>query len=363
MIKINLQNKFKFILLASVLTLSFLAALFVRQSFSGQAAPSAGGTPGRILLQVEKNGEAWYVYPNSGQRYFLGRPAEAFAIMRQLSLGAKHDFILNTDIFPARLAGLILLDVEANGEAYYIYPVDLKKYYLGRPADAFKIMRELGLGISNSDLALIPIGDVNRSDPEIYTGKILIGGVPFTSQAPAGDWSDDRQQNGCEEASALMAISWARGQTFTAGQALNQITGISDFLAKKYGEYRDTSAQDTLDWIIKDYFGYTGAELIKNVTIAGMVEQLNQGRVLIAPMNGQLLGNPNFTAPGPARHMAVITGYDPDKRVFITNDPGTRRGQDYQYDLNVFYNAMRDYPTGDHAPITAIEKNIIAVWR
>jgi exopolysaccharide biosynthesis protein len=33
--------------------------------------------------------------------------------------------------------------------------MDLKKYYLGRPDDAFKIMRELGLGISQADLACI----------------------------------------------------------------------------------------------------------------------------------------------------------------------------------------------------------------
>ncbi len=44
------------------------------------------------------------------------------------------------------------MDVEQNGEAYYVNPDDLKGYYLNRPADAFRIMRELGLGITNNKL-------------------------------------------------------------------------------------------------------------------------------------------------------------------------------------------------------------------
>jgi hypothetical protein len=32
--------------------------------------------------------------------------------------------------------------------------------------------------------------------------------VPFTSQAPLGQWKDERQQDGCEEASAAMAMAW-----------------------------------------------------------------------------------------------------------------------------------------------------------
>ena len=95
-------------------------------------AQAVGARSGYILLQVERSGEAWYVYPKNGNRYFLGRPSDAFAIMKKLALGATHEFIANTNIFPARLSGMILLDVERNGEAYYIYPKDNKKYFLSR---------------------------------------------------------------------------------------------------------------------------------------------------------------------------------------------------------------------------------------
>jgi len=120
---------------------------------------------GRILLNVEGHGEAWYVYPENNKRYYLGRPADAFRIMRQLGLGIKEiDFqrlaqagmpVAGDLKLARRLAGRIILQVEKNGEAWYIYPVDLKKYYLGRPVDAFKIMRELSLGITRENLAKI----------------------------------------------------------------------------------------------------------------------------------------------------------------------------------------------------------------
>lgn len=120
---------------------------------------------GKILLNVEKNGEAWYVYPVNNNRYYLGRPSDAFRVMRELGLGineidfqkiASADMPVDGDLALAKkLAGRIVLQVEKNGEAWYIHPEKLKKYYLGRPADAFKLMRELSLGISRENLAKI----------------------------------------------------------------------------------------------------------------------------------------------------------------------------------------------------------------
>ncbi len=53
------------------------------------------------------------------------------------------------------LSGLILLRVEENGEAWYLYPEANIRYYLGRPGDAFEIMRGKDPGISNVDLLKI----------------------------------------------------------------------------------------------------------------------------------------------------------------------------------------------------------------
>ncbi|MCK5415882.1 phosphodiester glycosidase family protein [Candidatus Parcubacteria bacterium] len=150
----------------------FLFILFVIP-FNTKAVSLGTQLSGRILLDVERNGEAWYIYPEDNKRYFLGRPADAFKVMRELGLGiseynfqkiaqaglpAKGDLNLSKS-----LAGKIVLQVEKNGEAWYINPVDLKKYYLGRPVDAFKVMRELGLGITRENLAKVHKPGIDES--------------------------------------------------------------------------------------------------------------------------------------------------------------------------------------------------------
>ena len=126
--------------------------------FALKAETLAGRLKGRILLQVEDKGQAWYIEPGTEKRAFLGRPDDAFRIMRELGLGvAEKDYAAWKGIAPARLSGRILLRVEAKGEAYYVNPLDLKLHYLGRPTDAFGVMRELGLGVTNNSLGTIAV--------------------------------------------------------------------------------------------------------------------------------------------------------------------------------------------------------------
>ena len=132
---------------------------------SASAAPDlAQKLSGRILLQVRSHGEAWYVNPANLRRYYLGRPDDAFTIMRKLSLGVKHEIIIGYNTYPANLLGRILIDVDDLGKAYFINPVDKRSYYLNRPADAFNIMRSLGLGITNENINKIIIGYISDNN-------------------------------------------------------------------------------------------------------------------------------------------------------------------------------------------------------
>lgn len=138
------------------------------------AASTSARLKGRILLQVESNGEAWYVNPSDEKRYYLGRPEDAFQVMRSLGLGiSNRDFNLFNDTAPSRLSGKILLKVEDSGKAYYINPVNLKMYYLGKPADAFQVMRKLGLGITDKDLLNI----LNSSPEKNISNSSLIDSI------------------------------------------------------------------------------------------------------------------------------------------------------------------------------------------
>lgn len=60
-----------------------------------------------------------------------------------------------------RVRGKILLQVQQHGEAWYVNPADGKRYYMKDGNAAYQIMRQLGLGITDNDLGQIPISTVS----------------------------------------------------------------------------------------------------------------------------------------------------------------------------------------------------------
>jgi hypothetical protein len=156
----------------------------------GEALTVAERTSGYIVLQTERNGEAWYVYPKTLTRFYLGGGEAAVDLMRKLGLGitnadlAKIPIGGSSDVGDTklrnRLKGYILLQVEKDGEAWYVYPKDQKRYFLGRADVAYPLMRKLGLGITNNDIAQIPVDSnvkvTTRSVPTVrgtYTVNYL----------------------------------------------------------------------------------------------------------------------------------------------------------------------------------------------
>ncbi len=168
---------------------------------------------GKIFLQVEGRGEAWYVNPISTEVEYLRDGDAAYYMMRDLGLGITDDDLnkipigleerfveLDSDgdglsdkleealkLDPSKmdtdgdgfldgievqngynplgdgkqlinnnlsneLSGKILLQVESKGEAWYINPLDRKRYYMKDGSSAYQIMRYLGIGISNTDM-------------------------------------------------------------------------------------------------------------------------------------------------------------------------------------------------------------------
>ena len=172
---------------------------------------------GRILLQIEEHGEAWYVIDS--QKFYLKNGVAAYQALRKFGLGItdadlakipvgieprfldtdsdddgladKLEEGLKTDPLKSdtdgdgltdgyeimnnlnplgsgklvisktvadKLLGRILLQVESRGEAWYINPSDGKRYYMKDGNAAYQIMRFLSLGIKNIDLRKIPVG-------------------------------------------------------------------------------------------------------------------------------------------------------------------------------------------------------------
>ncbi len=148
-----------------IVIIIFLSFLFI---VPAQADNLTQRLSGKVLLQVEDKGQAWYFDPVAKKRAFLGRPSDAFRIMRELGLGvSEYDYQSFAGFAPGKLSGKILLRVESLGEAYYVNPDNLKLYYLGCPSDAFRIMRKLGLGITNLDLNTIAIHNKYKETKEL----------------------------------------------------------------------------------------------------------------------------------------------------------------------------------------------------
>jgi hypothetical protein len=172
---------------------------------------------GKILLQVENNGEAWYVDKDSLERFYLKDGASAYQALRLFGLGISNDNLnkipvavderliiqdsdsdglddnlelaISTDPFnpdsdgdgfldgvevsngynplgagkllfdqglTQRMEGKILLQVESRGEAWYVH--EGKRYYLANGESAYQAMRFLSTGITNENLNKILIG-------------------------------------------------------------------------------------------------------------------------------------------------------------------------------------------------------------
>lgn len=172
---------------------------------------------GRILLQTESRGEAWYIDPVLLKRIYLADGASAYQLLRERGVGVKNSDLKKISIgiesrfididtdndnlpdkleeamgtnpnnsdtdgdgysdgseikngynpngpekiiadkkFTEKMKGKILLQVESKGEAWYINPADAKRYYLANGEAAYQVMKYLGLGVKNKDLEKIP---------------------------------------------------------------------------------------------------------------------------------------------------------------------------------------------------------------
>jgi hypothetical protein len=199
--------------------LFFAAAAIAAAPLLADATEStASRLQGKILLQVQQHGEAWYIDPVSKERSYISDPALLMEAIRRRGLGVSNVNLRKIPIGLAKnavadadadgdgladrledaigtasakgdtdgdgfgdateiangfdplgtgranadaalvnsLRGRILLQTEGNGEAWWVNPVDGLRYYLGRPAEALAAMRSFGLGISDADLAGIP---------------------------------------------------------------------------------------------------------------------------------------------------------------------------------------------------------------
>lgn len=167
--------------------------------------------------------------------------------------------------------------------------------------------------------------------------------VPFTVQAPTGDWSQP-YQDACEEASVLMVKEYyAKSgiKLINADTATKEILTMVAFQDETVGFNRDTTSAETAKFA-EAVYNLGTSEILVNPTLDQLKERLNKGQPIIVPVAGRLLKNPYFTSPGPLYHMIVIRGYTKNNQ-FIVNDPGTKRGNAFLYSFDTIMHAIHDW--------------------
>lgn len=231
-------------------------SFFLLIPFKSQASDLAFNLKGRFLIQVENNGKIWYVDPKTTLKHKINSDIAVFDFLKKFGLGISNhnlakipiavderlvkidsdgdglddrlELAIGTDPFnpdtdgdgypdgleilnhfdplgPGRLpidlnfasslGGQILLQVENNGEAWYVNPVDNLRYYIHSPCDLFKMAAYIGQGINNYDINKIvdasKIPDTAQKNIKLdvgpnqrlyyYLDDILIGSFPISA--------------------------------------------------------------------------------------------------------------------------------------------------------------------------------------
>lgn len=109
----------------------------------------------------------WYVEPESQTRYLLNDGKSVSQLLKNLGLGiANKDLAkiptstesLNVDYeLTHNMRGKFLLQVEENGEAWYVNPLDNLRYSIANGKEGLKTLQKLGIEVDDVKMRAIPI--------------------------------------------------------------------------------------------------------------------------------------------------------------------------------------------------------------
>lgn len=140
-----------------------------------------------------------------------------------------------------------------------------------------------------------------------------------------------------------MIERYLRGASLTLKEMDAEILRMVRLQEERYGFYRDSNAAETAR-LAEAFYPHLAARVVYDVTAEDIRSALASGSPVLVLVDGQRLGNPFYTPPGPLRHTLVIKGVKGN--AFITNDPGTRRGADFVYPIDRVMGALVDYDGG-----------------
>ncbi len=178
--------------------------------------------------------------------------------------------------------------------------------------------------------------------------------VPFMVQAPFADWEKPYDE-ACEEAALIMLDYYLSDLELPPEQANREILQLTNWEESHHYGYDVTLGE--MAEIVEKYYGYK-TRISENVSAESIMYEVSKGNPVIVPAAGRTLGNRYFSGAGPWYHTLVITGYD--SKYFITNDAGTKRGENFKYRHDTLINAVHDF-TGIKEEIESGPKRMLII--
>lgn len=186
----------------------------------------------------------------------------------------------------------------------------------------------------------IQINKIETQKEEVKKSSQNTLDVQFICQAPLQteeNW--ELHEESCEEAALLQAYIYSKNQSITKEEANKEVLKMIDWQNKNLGGHFDLYTEK-MKKFAKGYYNLDDDEFItvKQASIEDIRNVIDQGYPVIAPVVSEHLNNPFY--PHPGYHMLVVKGYT--KTHLITNDNGTRRGEDFNYTYEVFQKALTE---------------------
>lgn len=166
--------------------------------------------------------------------------------------------------------------------------------------------------------------------------------VPFTSQAPEGNW-DQPWQDACEEAAVLMLDAYYSSYKVSPFFARDEIIKMVAWQDERGWGY-SIPMSNVLEFAHAHVKGRTFS-IVEKPSVEDLKRSIAHGHPVLAVAYGKDLPNPYYSGDGPEYHALIIKGYTDTH--FITNDPGTRHGADFPYTYEDLMNAIHDWNDGD----------------
>ena len=183
---------------------------------------------------------------------------------------------------------------------------------------------------------------VVEETPQILPATVNLD-IPFTSQAPEGNW-DQPWQDACEEAAILMLDAYYKGYTLSPLFSKDELLKMVDWQTERGWGYSIPLSQ--IEESARDYMGDRfDFRVIEDPSIDELKRLLAEGTPIYVVAYGKSLDNPNFTNGGPEYHAFIIRGYN--ENGFITNDPGTRNGKEFFYTYDNLMSSIHDWNGGN----------------